>query len=119
MYSSAGPIPTNVALAAVGTPARRMTSLAYALDDSSRAAAADGPNTPRPASRRRSASPAARGASRPVVGCGATARVLAVQNALVMTGLDPPLQLGGTQRIERMRAIERVQDLEDPIERTA
>ena len=56
---------------------------------------------------------------RPVVGIGAAARVLAVQDALVMAGLDPALQLGGTQRTERMRAFERVEDLEDPVERAA
>ena len=54
-------------LAAVAMPALRITSFAYALDDSSCAAAADGPNTARPCSRRRSARPAASGASGPMM----------------------------------------------------
>jgi len=33
-----------------------------------------------------------------------------------MAGFDPALQLGGTQRAERVRPVERVEDLEDPVE---
>src|SRR6059036_2277790 len=67
MYARAGASAVKVRLAAVGTPALRITSLANALDDSMRAAAAPGPNTGRPAggARSRSASPAASGASGP------------------------------------------------------
>ena len=56
----------KVALAAVGTPAAAMTSLANAFDASSCAAAALGPTTARPSARSRSASPAASGASGPI-----------------------------------------------------
>src|SRR5947209_19559390 len=67
MYARAGSSAVKVRLAAVATPARRITSLANVLDDSMRAAAALGPNTGRPADgpRSRSASPAASGASGP------------------------------------------------------
>ena len=50
---------------AVGTPALSMTSLAKALEPSSRAASADGPNTSMPSARRASATPATSGASGP------------------------------------------------------
>ena len=56
----------GVRAAAVGTPAASMTSLAKDLLPSIRAAAADGPNTAKPASRSSSATPATKGASGPM-----------------------------------------------------
>src|SRR4029079_17898200 len=50
---------------AVGTPAASITSLANALDPSSRAALADGPNAAIPAVRTASATPPTKGASGP------------------------------------------------------
>src|SRR5690606_10571456 len=50
---------------AVGTPAAAITSLAKALEPSIRAAAADGPNTAKPASRSVSDTPATNGTSGP------------------------------------------------------
>ncbi len=49
----------------MGTPAPAITSLAKALEPSSRAASADGPNTGMPAARTASATPATSGASGP------------------------------------------------------
>ena len=51
---------------AVGTSAAAITSLANALEPSSRAASADGPKQEMPASRTASATPATRGASGPI-----------------------------------------------------
>ena len=51
---------------AVGTPASAMTRLAKAFDPSSCAAAPDGPNVAKPASRSASATPATSGASGPI-----------------------------------------------------
>ncbi len=51
--------------AAVGTPAASMTSLAYALEPSSCAASAVGPNATTPASTQRSTNPATSGTSGP------------------------------------------------------
>src|SRR6266566_159229 len=67
MYARAGSSAVKVWLAAVAIRARRITSFANALDDSMRAAAALGPNTACPASRRASASPAASGPSGPTM----------------------------------------------------
>ncbi len=66
MYLRASDRLVNVSLAAVGTRAERMTSLAKLLLLSTRAAAADGPNTIRPSPRSRSASPMASGTSGPM-----------------------------------------------------
>ncbi len=61
--ASSGVVQTNAR--AVGTPAASITSLANALDPSSRAAHADGPNAAIPAVRTASATPATSGASGP------------------------------------------------------
>src|SRR2546422_6001028 len=50
---------------------------------------------------------------------GPAAGVLAVQHAIVVTLLDPALQLGGAHRVERMRATQHSQDLEDAVEGAA
>src|SRR2546426_11875840 len=63
MYARAGASAVKVRLAAGGTPGLRITSLANALGDSMRAAAAPGPHTRGPRGRRRSARPAAGGGS--------------------------------------------------------
>src|SRR2546426_8737433 len=65
MYARAGASAVKVRLAAVGTPALRITSLANALGDSMRAAAGPGPNTGGPPARSPSGTPAATGASGP------------------------------------------------------
>ena len=57
---------SHTANRAVGTPAASITVFANALDPSSCAAAADGPNTATPAAARRSARPATSGASGPI-----------------------------------------------------
>src|SRR5207244_1329018 len=150
MYARAGSSAVKVWLAAVAIRARRITSFANALDDSMRAAAALGPNTACPASRRASASPAASGPSGPtmvksiwcsraaatssavapadsgrvvpswaVLRVGPAAGVLAAQHAIVVTLLDPALQLGGAHRVERMRATQHSEDLEDAVEGAA
>src|SRR5947207_4687160 len=83
MYWSAGSSSTNVALAGVATPARRITSLAYAFDDSSLAAAALGPNTARPSWTSRSARPAASGASGPMIVRSICCSVTAATNSSI------------------------------------
>ncbi len=54
-----------------------------------------------------------------LVGVGPAAGVFAAHDALVVPPLDPALQLGGAQRVERMGAIERVEDLVDAVQRSA
>src|SRR5690606_8890503 len=64
--STAGSGSVNEAWRAVGTSAAASTSFIHALEPSSRAPSAPGPNTSRPCARRRSASPSTSGASGPI-----------------------------------------------------
>src|SRR2546422_237739 len=56
---------------------------------------------------------------RPVLGVGPAARILAAQNAIIDPRFDPALELSGAQRVEGMRLIERVENLEDAIDGAA
>src|SRR6059036_501643 len=49
----------------------------------------------------------------------AAAGVFAAQYAIVVAFFDPALQLGGAHRVERMRATQHAEDLEDAVERAA
>src|SRR6266853_1520259 len=53
------------------------------------------------------------------VGVRPAAGVFTAHDALVVAPLDPALQLSGAQRVERMGAIERVEDLVDAVQRSA
>src|SRR6056297_1742813 len=66
-WSFAGPAAVNRAQAAVGAPAASQIALVKCFEASSSAAACEGPNTKRPASRSRSLTPAASGASGPMM----------------------------------------------------
>ncbi len=66
IQASARSSSVKLLLAAVGTPALAITSLAKALEASIRAPAAEGPKASRPAARIRSANPSASGASGPI-----------------------------------------------------
>ena len=91
---------------AVGTPAAAMTSLAKALLDSSRAAAADGPKHGMPvAARTMSAAPATSGASGPMTTRSASAAVASSAMPLRSCQVDVAAvgALGGHARVARAR----------------
>ncbi len=67
IWARAASASVNRAQAAVGAPAASQISLVKLLEASSREAASDGPKTRIPASRSRSATPAASGASGPMI----------------------------------------------------
>ena len=84
---------------AVGTPASASSSFMNALDPSSRAPSAPGPNTSRPAARSRSASPSTSGASGPMtnrsasISSGGVATLVMVWPSAVTAG-DPGVARG-------------------------
>ena len=88
-YDSASAASLKVRCAAVGTPASTISSLAKALLASIRAASAEGPNTATPCFRKRSAIPAASGASGPT-----TARSMRCDDAHPASASTSPGPIG-------------------------